>query len=60
MMFINSLLSHASDEYWDEFISKLESLNIRKAVVVRQTFQLLLQNLQLIFCEATHVFTYNR
>ena len=35
MMFINSLLSHASDEYWDEFISKLESLNIRKAVVVR-------------------------
>lgn len=57
-MFINSLLSHASDEYWDEFISKLESLNIRKAVVVRQAFHT--QNLELIFCEATHVFTYNR
>ncbi|KAF8745488.1 hypothetical protein AX14_008911 [Amanita brunnescens Koide BX004] len=33
MMFVNSLLSHASDEYWDEFISELELLNIRKAVV---------------------------
>ena len=59
-MFVNSLLSHASDEYWDEFISELELLNIRKAVVVRQCFQLLLQNSELICCEATHVFAYNR
>ncbi|KAF8347827.1 ELMO/CED-12 family-domain-containing protein [Amanita rubescens] len=33
MMFINSLLSHAGDDYWDEFIRELESLDIRKAVV---------------------------
>ena len=35
MMLINSLLSHASDARWEEFISDLEKLNVRKAVVVR-------------------------
>jgi engulfment/cell motility protein 1 len=35
MMLINSLLSHASDARWEEFISDLERLNVRKAVVVR-------------------------
>jgi engulfment/cell motility protein 1 len=33
MMLINSLLSHASDERWDEFIGELERLNTRKAVI---------------------------
>ncbi|KAF8637644.1 hypothetical protein AX17_002712 [Amanita inopinata Kibby_2008] len=33
MMLINSLLSHASDNRWEEFIDELERLNIRKAVV---------------------------
>ncbi|KAF9525327.1 ELMO/CED-12 family-domain-containing protein [Crepidotus variabilis] len=33
MMLINSLLSHANDAWWDEFISELERLNVRKAVV---------------------------
>ncbi|KAJ7224321.1 ELMO/CED-12 family-domain-containing protein [Mycena pura] len=33
MMLINSLLAHASDTRWEEFISELESLNVRKAVV---------------------------
>jgi len=36
MMLINSLLAHASDTRWEEFISELERLNVRKAVVVRQ------------------------
>jgi engulfment and cell motility protein 1 len=33
-MLINSLLAHASDARWEEFISELERLNVRKAVVV--------------------------
>ncbi|OAX43979.1 hypothetical protein K503DRAFT_679972 [Rhizopogon vinicolor AM-OR11-026] len=33
MMLINSLLSHVSDTEWDEFISELERLNVRKAVI---------------------------
>lgn len=33
-MFINSLLSHATDTHWEEFTSELERLNIRKAVIV--------------------------
>ncbi|KAF8159524.1 ELMO/CED-12 family-domain-containing protein [Crassisporium funariophilum] len=33
MMLINSLLSHASDARWEEFICELERLNVRKAVV---------------------------
>ncbi|KAF8892151.1 ELMO/CED-12 family-domain-containing protein [Infundibulicybe gibba] len=33
MMLINSLLTHASDVRWEEFISDLERLNVRKAVV---------------------------
>lgn len=36
MMLINSLVSHASDLRWEEFIAEMERLNIRKAVVVRQ------------------------
>jgi engulfment/cell motility protein 1 len=34
MMLINSLLSHANDTWWDEFINELERLNVRRAVVV--------------------------
>lgn len=34
MMLINSLLSHASDTRWEEFIGELERLNVRKAVAV--------------------------
>jgi len=33
MMLINSLVSHASDLRWEEFIAEMERLNIRKAVV---------------------------
>ncbi|KAJ7574456.1 ELMO/CED-12 family-domain-containing protein [Mycena floridula] len=33
MMLINSLISHANENRWEEFISSLESLNVRKAVV---------------------------
>lgn len=33
-MLINSLLAHASDDSWEEFIEELERLNVRKAVVV--------------------------
>jgi hypothetical protein len=33
-MLINSLLVHATDTRWDEFIAELERLNVRKAVVV--------------------------
>jgi engulfment/cell motility protein 1 len=42
MMLINSLLSHASDTRWEEFISELERLNVRKAVVVSSLSYLLL------------------
>lgn len=38
MMLINSLLVHASDDSWEEFIAELERLNVRKAVVVCLTF----------------------
>jgi hypothetical protein len=34
-MLINSLLAHANDAWWEEFIFELERLNVRKAVVVR-------------------------
>ncbi|KAK0202694.1 ELMO/CED-12 family-domain-containing protein [Desarmillaria ectypa] len=33
MMLINSLLAHASDSRWEEFISEMERFNVRKAVV---------------------------
>ncbi|OBZ74056.1 Engulfment and cell motility protein 3 [Grifola frondosa] len=33
MMLINSLMAHASDPRWDEFIAELERLNVRKAVI---------------------------
>ncbi|KAI8996397.1 ELMO/CED-12 family-domain-containing protein [Trametes punicea] len=33
MMLINSLLAHASDPRWDEFIADIERLNVRKAVI---------------------------
>ena len=33
-MLINSLLAHATDTWWEEFIEKLERLNTRRAVIV--------------------------
>ncbi|KAJ3805529.1 ELMO/CED-12 family-domain-containing protein [Lentinula lateritia] len=33
MMLINSLLSHASDARWEEFIAEMERFSLRKAVV---------------------------
>lgn len=33
MMLINSLLSHVSENRWEEFLAALERLNVRKAVV---------------------------
>ncbi|KAG6331407.1 hypothetical protein ID866_7685 [Astraeus odoratus] len=33
MMLINSLLSHVNDARWEEFITDLERLNVRKAVI---------------------------
>lgn len=38
LMLINSLLSHVDDARWDEFISELEHLNVRKAVIVGQIY----------------------
>ena len=35
MMLINSLLAHATDARWEEFIGELQRLNVRKAVIVR-------------------------
>jgi engulfment/cell motility protein 1 len=34
MMLINSLLAHATEAWWDEFVGELDRLNVRKAVVV--------------------------
>jgi engulfment/cell motility protein 1 len=34
-MLINSLLSHATDMWWDEFMGELDRLNVRRVVVVR-------------------------
>jgi len=34
-MLINSLLAHATDTWWEVFISQLERLNTRKAIIVR-------------------------
>jgi engulfment/cell motility protein 1 len=45
-MLINSLLSNADDDRWEEFIDELERLNVRKAVVVR-LLPLLLVSLKL-------------
>jgi engulfment/cell motility protein 1 len=33
-MLINSLLAHATDTWWEDFISQLERLNTRKAIIV--------------------------
>ncbi|KAF7770389.1 hypothetical protein Agabi119p4_6363 [Agaricus bisporus var. burnettii] len=33
MMLINSLLSHANDDGWEEFVAELEQLNIRQAFI---------------------------
>jgi engulfment/cell motility protein 1 len=33
-MLINSLLAHATDTWWETFISQLERLNTRKAIIV--------------------------
>jgi engulfment and cell motility protein 1 len=33
-MLINSLLAHATDIWWEDFISQLERLNTRKAIIV--------------------------
>lgn len=40
-MLINSLLAHASDERWEEFIASMEALNLRKAVVVSPSLLML-------------------
>lgn len=37
-MLINSLLSHANDSRWEEFIAELERLNVRRAVIVSSKF----------------------
>jgi engulfment and cell motility protein 1 len=34
MMLVNTLLSHATDDHWEELTSELERHNIRKAVTV--------------------------
>ena len=34
-MLINTLLSHATETYWEELTSELDRLNVRKAVIVR-------------------------
>lgn len=47
MMLINSLLSHASDLRWEEFLVEMERLNIRRAVVVCKFF--LERNIRLMY-----------
>lgn len=37
-MLINSLLSHANDDGWEEFVAELEQLNIRQAFIVSESF----------------------
>lgn len=39
MMLINSLLAHASDPRWDEFIAELEQLKVRNAVIVSKGYR---------------------
>lgn len=56
-MLINSLLAHASDTHWEEFISELERLDVRRAVVVCGI--LLPCNNNLIF-PATDVYAHHR
>ena len=56
-MLINSLLAHASDTHWEEFISEIERLDVRRAVVVCETF--LSCNNNLIFL-AIDVYAYYR
>jgi engulfment/cell motility protein 1 len=34
MMLVNSLLSHANDNGWEEFVGELEQLDIRQAFIV--------------------------
>ena len=34
VMLINSLLAHATDTWWETFISQLERLNTRRAIIV--------------------------
>ena len=41
MMLINSLMAHASDTRWEEFIAEIERLNVRKAVIVSLAFPLI-------------------
>lgn len=62
MMLINSLLAHATDARWEEFIGELQRLNVRKAVIVR-LFLLnkeALQSSHFTCLIAPHVFTYHR
>ena len=39
MMLINSLLAHATDARWEEFIGELHRLNVRKAVIVSVAYR---------------------
>ncbi|KAG5220863.1 Engulfment and cell motility protein [Salix suchowensis] len=50
MMLINSLLAHASEARWEEFIMELERLNVRKAVaanLVRVTYRKMMTDINL-------------
>lgn len=49
-MLINSLLAHASNFRWEEFISEFEKLNVRKAVVVRAVSPFTKDNPTLTIC----------
>jgi hypothetical protein len=60
MMLINSLLSNADDDRWQEFIDELERLNVRKAVVVRPSPSLVHVSEAQRFSTAPDVLAHNR
>ncbi len=59
MMLINSLLSHANDSRWEEFIAELERLNVRRAVIVSGSSGLTESYVKHII-SAIHVFAHYR
>ncbi|KAF5350216.1 hypothetical protein D9758_007797 [Tetrapyrgos nigripes] len=46
MMLINSLLTHANDLRWEEFITEVERLNVRRAVIRLMSSHTMMEDLQ--------------
>jgi hypothetical protein len=58
-MLINSLLAHATDVWWEDFISQLERLNTRKAIIVGLVTTSLTQVVSQRLCTAPHELTHH-